>query len=219
MKEEDSNVHQTYPPDSFPRLFWEQQKQAAKRSPKGMRWHPLMVRWCLYLKHQSSKAYETLRKSGCFVLPSQRTLRDYSNCVRANAGFSLEVDKQLIEIADIGKCPDWHKLVILLLDEMYIKEGLLYNKHSGQLVGFTDLGDVSNHLLAFEKITKGEQKAVPSLAKTVLVIMVRGLFTRLRYPYAIFPCDKVTGGLLVHPFWKAIYRLERLTFKVNSRNM
>lgn len=214
MQEEDRAVQQKYLPDSFPRIFWEQQKMAVGKSPKGMRWHPLMIRWCLYLRHQSSKAYETIRKSGCFSLPSQRTLRDYSNCVRASSGFSVEVDRQLLQIAGIGECPDWHRLVIMLIDEMYIKEGLVYTKQSGQLHGFTDLGEVSNHLLAFERVTKGDTKVIPSVAKTVMVFMVRGLFTPLRFPYAIFPCDNVTGGLLVHPFWKAIYRLERLTFKV-----
>ena len=214
MSEEDSRVQKQYPPDSFQRIFWDQQKMAAQRSPKGMRWHPLMIRWCLYLRHQSSKAYETLRKSGCFTLPSQRTLRDYSNCVQASSGFSHQVDMQLLEMANILQCPEWQKLIIILIDEMYIKEGLVYKKHSGELVGFTDLGDVSNHLIQFEMAARGEERAAPMLAKTVMVFMVRGIFTPLRYPYAIFPCNKVTGGLLVHPFWKAIYRLERMTFKV-----
>ena len=121
---------------------------------------------------------------------------------------------QLLEMANILQCPEWQKLIIILIDEMYIKEGLVYKKHSGELVGFTDLGDVSNHLIQFEMAARGEERAAPMLAKTVMVFMVRGIFTPLRYPYAIFPCNKVTGGLLVHPFWKAIYRLERMTFKV-----
>ena len=41
---------------------------------------------------------------------------------------------------------EWQKIVILLIDEMYIKENIVYNKHTGRIVGFTDLGDV-NHLL------------------------------------------------------------------------
>ena len=67
------------------------------------------------------------------------------------AGFSLEVDKQLKQAANIGKCPKWHLLIILLLDEVYIKENLVYNKHSGKLIGYVDLGNVNNHLLAFER--------------------------------------------------------------------
>ncbi len=96
-----------------------------------MRWHTLVIRWCVYLRHQSGKAYKTktIRQSGCLSLPSQRTLRDYSQCVKAEPGFFTKVDHQA-----------WQKLVILLLDEMYIREDQVYNKHSGELIGFTNLG-------------------------------------------------------------------------------
>ena len=42
------------PPDSFQRIFWQQQVDAAaQRDPRAMRWHPLMIRWCLYLCYRS----------------------------------------------------------------------------------------------------------------------------------------------------------------------
>lgn len=34
-----------------------------------------------------------------------------------------------------------------VIDEMYIKEGLLYNKNPGTLVGFEDPGDINTNLL------------------------------------------------------------------------
>jgi hypothetical protein len=54
----------------------------------------------------------------------------------------------------------------------------------------------------------------PPLAQAMMMFMVRGLFTPLRFAYPQFPCAKVTGELLFEPFWTAIYRLERMTFKV-----
>ena len=52
-------------------LFWEEQKKAAQCKDKHqVRWHPLIIKWCLYLRHQSSGAYETLRNSGVLRLPS-----------------------------------------------------------------------------------------------------------------------------------------------------
>jgi len=42
-----------FPPDSFQRVFWEQQMEAAKqKDAQTMRWHPLMIRWCLHLRHR-----------------------------------------------------------------------------------------------------------------------------------------------------------------------
>ena len=131
-----------------------------------------------------------------------------------NSGFSTEVDRQLMQAANVGKCPTWQLLVMLLIDEMYIREDLVYNKHTGKLMGFVDLGEVNNHLLAFERKVKGEVEDEPAVAKTILAFMVRGLFTPLRFAYAQFPCAKVTGELLLQPFWQAIYHLERMTFKV-----
>jgi len=40
--------------------------------------------------------------------------------------------------------------MFLLLNEMYIREDLVYNKHTGQLIGFVNLGDINNHLLEFK---------------------------------------------------------------------
>lgn len=98
---------------------------------------------------------------------------------------------------------------------MYIREDLVYDKHSGRMIGFANLGDVNNHLLAFERSVKNSEEEEEALAKTMMSMMVRCLFTPLRFPYAHFPCEKVTGDLLFHPFWEAIYQLERMGLKVS----
>ena len=213
---ESLQVMEKFPPGSFQRIIWEQQVEAASRKDaRGMRWHPLMIRWCLYLRHRSSGAYETLRSSGCLVLPSQRTLRDYTHYVNAAPGFSLEVDQQLMTAASIDTLEEWQKCILLLLDEMHIREDLVYEKHSGALIGFTNLGEVNNHLLAFERsVSSDQQSSQVPLSKSMTMFMVRGLFTSLHFPYAQFPCASITGDLLFDPFWEAVYRLERCGFKV-----
>ena len=34
---------------------------------------------------------------------------------------------------------------------MYVKEGLYFDKHTGMLVGFADLGEINNILLDYEQ--------------------------------------------------------------------
>ena len=47
--------------NSFHKIFWAQQVKALTVKTKSqIRWHPLMIRWALYLHHRSSGAYETL---------------------------------------------------------------------------------------------------------------------------------------------------------------
>ena len=216
-----------FQPGTFQHIFWHQQKEAAEKDRRGIQWHPAMIKWCLFLRHQSSRAYETLQQSGVIHLPSQRTLRDYSQSIKTGAGFSEEVDLQLLQANNQATCNEWEKFVILLLDEMYIGSDLVYDKHTKNLIGFTTLGNVNDHLLRFEKSLSGVDSEVndvdldvdveddqEELAKTMMVFMVRGIFTRLRFPYAQFPCASVTGDLLYQPFWEAIGRLERMEFKV-----
>ena len=74
---------------SFKRVFWEQQEKALSLNCiKSMRWDPLMIRFCLYLRHLSSSAYSLLKESGVLTLPSERTLRDYTYYFKASSGFS-----------------------------------------------------------------------------------------------------------------------------------
>ena len=39
--------------ESFKALFWQQQLKAASvKKATGMRWHPLMIKWCIYLQYK-----------------------------------------------------------------------------------------------------------------------------------------------------------------------
>ena len=213
MSSESLKMAESLPPDSFQQIFWQQQHEAAsKSSAKGMRWHPMMIRWCLYLRHRSSGAYDTLRETGCLKLPSQRTLRDYTYYVKAKVGFSSEVDSMLIRAAEVSASKELSQYVLLVIDEMHIREDLVYDKHSGEMVGFTNLGEINQHLVAFEQSLT--ETSAPSLANSMTVFMVRGLFTKLRFAYAQFPCSKVSGDLLYDPFWESVYRVERCGLKV-----
>ena len=53
-----------------------------------------------------------------------------------------------------------------------------------------------------------------SLAKSMLVLMVRGLFSKLQFAYATFPCASLSGCQLYPIFWEAVERLERCGFRV-----
>ena len=56
------------------------------------------------------------------------------------------------------------------------KEELFYSKHSGSIIGFTDLGDINNELMRQQQ--NGEH---PLTASHALVVMIRGIF-KLQFP-------------------------------------
>ncbi|KAL5500013.1 hypothetical protein EMCRGX_G011503 [Ephydatia muelleri] len=213
MKQEDNEVVKLHPEGSFQRMFWSQQLNASRvQKASAMKWHPLMIKWCLYLRYKSSGAYEALRESGCLKLPSQRTLRDYTHVVKAANGFTLDIDEQLVRVSKLLTLKEWQKCVALVIDEMFIREDLVYDKTNDELIGFTDLGDINNHLVAYEKCLN--EDTCPTVANSMLVFMVCSFFTQMKYPYVQFPCANVSGDLLFAPIWEAVFRLERCGFKV-----
>lgn len=125
-----------------------------------------------------------------------------------------------MKAADINSCPDRDKCVTLLLDEMHIRQDIVFDKHTGQMTGFTNLGDINNHLIDLEQSlandSEDSQSRCPKLAKTMMVFMVRGLFSKLQFPYVQLPSADLTGDLLYDPFWEAVGRLEKCGFKVHS---
>ena len=72
----------------FMNLFWQQQKTLSTSSSTGVRYHSMIIRYCLSLAAKSPSCYEELRKSRILVLPSQRTLRDNRNFIRPTKGIA-----------------------------------------------------------------------------------------------------------------------------------
>ena len=195
--------------DSFKLIFWNQQiLNASQTNKKQIRWHPLIIRWALYLHHRSSGAYETLRDSGVISLPSSRTLRDYRHFTSTKPGFSTIADIQLHELMQLKRPTKMAKYVFLLIDEIYLKEGLVYSKSTGSLIGFSDLGGIPQQLDDLERKLASDTPSSRPLAKTMMVIMVRGVFCDIKFPYAQFPMSDATADDLFPLVWQAIDRLE-----------
>ena len=62
--------------------------------------------------------------------------RDYTHYFKSKTGFQSEVDKMLVEEVSLGSYTDWQKYVVILFDEMKVRESLVYDKHSSQVIGF-----------------------------------------------------------------------------------
>ena len=71
----------------FMNLFWQQQQKLSSSSSKSVRFHAIIIRFCLSLSAKSTSCFEKLRNSGILKLPSQRTLRNYRNFVKPKQDF------------------------------------------------------------------------------------------------------------------------------------
>ena len=76
---------------------------------------------------------------------------------------------------------------VILIDEMCIKEGLVYDKSSGSLIGYSDLGDVVLELQDYEEPVASNTPPNQSSTKTIMVFMVRGIFFWYQVPICSVP--------------------------------
>lgn len=180
------------------------------KGPTGVRWHPLFIRWCLNISRVSQKAYDIMRESG-IKLPSRRTLSDYTHWMSSRPGFSSEIDNFLLTEAKIDQLEEWQRyakncglhlvmvdialcrFVVLIIDEMKVKEDLVYDKTGEVLLGFVDLGDINNQLHELE-LQANSVKPHESIATHMLTLMIRGLFIKLEFPYASFSTQGIQAN-------------------------
>ena len=180
----------------FMKLFWQQQQELMKTDPTNVRYHPMLIRYCLSLAAKSNSTYQELRNSGILVLPSTRTLRDYRNFIKPQTSFSRQVIEDLINTT--SSYFDVQRYVILLFDEMKVKSNLVFDKHTGDLKGYLDLGCVEDDFSTLGK-------EVDCLSTRALAFHLRGVITNLlKYSLAYFATDGVISLQLMALFGKPL---------------
>ena len=190
--------------DSFEKLFWKQQVESFKSSScNSFKWHPMMIRFALHLHLRSPSAYNALRQSKVVKLPCERTLRDYTNVISPNAGFGKDVFDDLKKEAS-KLHGDIQSYVTLMFDEVSIKDDLVFDNSTGELIGFINLGQNMNEFI--DGFKKGELSK--SIASHALVFMVVGLASNLKQTIGFFGTRGATADVLYPLVWKAVGYLE-----------
>ena len=156
-----------------------------------------MIRFALNLKYVSSSAYRAMHQSGVISLPSERTLADYTHWATPHSGVQLEfVEKLLSMLTKEVICGQHH--CSLSMDEMKLKSGLVFNKHTGILCGFVNLGNVKRYV---DMAVSGENEESPAneLAEQAFVFLARAVFkSSPSVPVAHYFSAKLTGIIRVN---------------------
>lgn len=192
----------------FQKIFWDQQRAYNNlHNKRSMRWHPLMIRFALNLKYLSSGAYRAV--SHFLALPSNRTLCDYTHVLSAESGVSHSLIERLKKDMNFDSCAPPEKLVSIMLDEMKIKSELVFNRSSGRIIGFVNLGSINSDLEALQASLDNDYQHDHELAGSMLVLMVR-LLRRpsFAFPVAQYPTSSLSGEKLYPILWDVIEALD-----------
>ena len=180
------------------KFFWQEQIKLLQSTKMGRRYHPQIIRFALSIHSKSPSAYRELRDSGALVLPSERVRRDYKNYFKPKAGINKENVESLREKA--SSFSPRQRYIAIIMDEMKIQSNLVFDKVSGDLIGFIDLGDPMTN---FACLTDEDPVASHALA-----FLVRGLCTDLKHIIAYFFTGNVTSFQLMPLFWRTVSVLE-----------
>jgi hypothetical protein len=181
------------------KFFWEQQMHLLQTKKMARRYHPQIIRFALSIHCKSPSAYRELRESGALILPSERVLRDYKNYFKPGAGITKENIQELKD--KTSHYVGIQKYVAVVMDEMKIQENLVFDKTSGELIGYIDLGDP---LTTFANVDEDTDQ----IASHALAFLVRGLCTNLKHVVAYYFTGNVTSFQLMPLFWKVVAALE-----------
>ncbi|XP_052131837.1 uncharacterized protein LOC127751796 [Frankliniella occidentalis] len=191
------------------RLFWEMQcKSLSCKSASGMRWHPMMVRLAIRLESKGPGCYDEFRKIVHF--PCKTTLQDYTHINPEHLGIrSDNIDKLVKNMPEHGK----GNYVSLMFDEMTIREGVVFDSKSGQLIGYTNLDEVEAEI---ERLDSNNSFHKPKLAKKVLVFMAKNITggKSLKEAVAIYAVTSATADQIYRRTWAVIEELENRSVKV-----
>jgi hypothetical protein len=197
------NVNLNREISSFMKLFFSEQLKYLTEHPSQTRYHPMIIKYSLALYAKSPAAYDLLRLQkggkGILVLPSQRTLRDYRNYIKPQRGFNSQYVQELAKL--VSNFSALERYIILSFDEMKIQNDLVWDKHTGDLIGFVDLGDDDLTQATFEK--------TDTLASHILVFFIRSAMNPLSYAFASFATDSIMSFQIFPLFWRAVAILER----------
>ena len=193
-----SNADKSKMPN-FMKLFWEEQQKFLHATKTGVRYHPMIIRYCVGLTAKSPATYDHIRyeeknHTGFLILPSRRRLRDSRNYIRPQRGFNYEVILELKGMVH-NFCKQ-ERYVVLLMDEMKIQEDLVWDKHTGELIGYVDLGDLDFSYAALKKPDK--------VTSHILVFLLRSIVNPLKFTLANFATSNVKAIQLFPLFWNVV---------------
>jgi len=163
---------------------------------------------------KSHAAYEDLRDSGFLKVPSGRLLSDYKSFSSPHSGWQISTLWEMKEKFEKTKMGKRGQLGGLFFDELKIKERLVFDPSTFELVGFTDLNDDEIDLPSVGQLKESNCNPQTKLATHVLQLYFRILFGKFDFPCAFFLTRGISAQKLNRRFWQGVSMLHGFKFTI-----
>lgn len=208
------------------KVSWENVRKAKKSGKKSVEFCPIVLKFAHYVKSQmNNSSYSFL--ANVFNLPSISTLNKKSaydtnteDGLMHETMKSMEEDfKQHFKDKEIV---DWDRMGVLKFDEMKIKEKMVFNTHTNEIIGFTD-PTLTVDVLKVElenmdkEVQEGGERKKPEIAKNILVFMFeRWDGEPMKRVVARYSVGKANGEFLHNTILHVVCGLASRGFLVNQ---
>ena len=142
--------------------------------------------------------YREVRQSVALILPNERVLRDYKIYFKPKAGISVENIEHLSDKS--SPLVGIKRYMVVVMDEIKIQSNLVYDKYSGDLIGFVDVGDPMINYASL-----GDDNVIATHA---LAFLVRCMCSDLKHVIVYYFTENVTSYQMMSIFWNVVGVLE-----------
>ncbi|XP_034243469.1 uncharacterized protein LOC117646547 [Thrips palmi] len=196
------------------RIFLQHQIRCSKVTSKTcvvcktcMRWHPILIRFALYLISTSPVAPDTVRQSGLIRLPCGRALFDYSSIYKPVAS-----NKNIAATKVKGLKEPYERFHCLIFNEITTSQNLVFSKETGELCGYAHLRKVTREMDELQKLLEDEEELKLNcprpVVKHMLTFMIKGTASGVKEAVASYLITNLTKEQLFLRTWELIGSLE-----------
>ena len=217
--------------------------QSSKQShPKGMLFHPVILKWCVELANKCGKGgYNLVRE--ILPIPCLTTVNAYRQSSKSYDAISL--DNLQVFSQELSRC-NCKGLGGIHWDEIYIKKGVKVCARTNELIVFEDVNIPENISENQENDSKRDTQTFNNtsglyssseesdsscsddeeseieqsrpLAKIILQFLWSSIEGDFTWPVASFPLNKINSKILGYCVWKTIYDLSQTRFGKENEN-
>lgn len=168
------------------------------------KYSPNVRLFCFTLYFYSPSAYEYIRTTFNWHLPTIRTMRKWYTAIDASSGFTEIAFDALSKKAIELKAQNKPLIVALIFDEMNIRKHSQWDAANKEFLGHINAGKQENY------------EGFSPLAKENLVLMVSGIGTNFKIPIGYFPSNGLCAPEKAALLNEAIIKLTNIHVTVAS---